>query len=482
MRFKDVFLRSQRFRPISVLVLLLLLVIISLTVFISQKPREIPREIPWPATGAAAQVTVNPASPGLTIPDEFPGIGLEPFSVCALVSLDRQGPTLANLFKNLGPAILRFGGSTVENTYWAPTGTSTCSYEHTVLNKTAIDNVFAFAKKAGVRVIWPVNLEIRDPATYADEAAYAYTVGGSSLYALEIGNEPDLFGWSYDTFRSEWEAYANAIKARVPNAPLSGPAICCTDSWFLNFMDDDSSKIMVATQHIYPLHTGSITDMMRPALMSDTMHRIDTLVQAAKAKKLSLQIDETDPFVEVHIPPAFSFSASLWVADYALSSVEQGVGGINVFGQIPPDPESPINADGSPRPTYYGLLFFHNAAPGNSKIVPININTSMNITAHATLGTDGKLRVALINKDQSHSATLQINTGLPYTKASVLRMTAPSMSSTSGITFGGAAVAANGTWSPQTVASVAVDGANSSIHLPAASAVVITYENSTPGM
>jgi hypothetical protein len=478
MRFKSVFLHSYRFRPISLLFLLLLLVAISLAVFIRQKPQEIPRH----AAGATAQVTVNTARPGLTIPDDFPGMGLEPFSICALVSLDRQGPTLANLFKNLGPAILRFGGSTVENTYWVPAGTSSCSYDHTVLNKTTIDNVFAFAKKAGVRVIWPVNLEIRDPATYADEAAYAYTVGGPSLYALEIGNEPDLFGWSYDTFRSEWEAYANAIKARVPNAPLSGPATCCTDSWFLNFMNDDSSKIMVATQHIYPLHTGSITDMMRPALMRNTMHRIDTLVQAAKAKNLSLQIDETDPFVEVHIPPAFSFSASLWVADYALSSAGQGVGGINVFGQIPPDPESPINADGGPRATYYGLLFFHHAAPGESKMVPITINTPMNITAYATLGTDGKLRVALINKDQSDSATLQINTGLAYTKASALRMTAPSMSSTSGITFGGAAVAANGTWSPHTVEAVAVNGANSSIHLPPASAVVITYENSTTGM
>jgi hypothetical protein len=459
--------RSRLF--IYSIILLVFMLIISLIVFFYQQRQ--------PPVATTNTVIINPATSMGTIPREFPGLGLEPFSICTLESLDKKGPELVNIFKNLGPAILRFGGNTVESTGWSSRGISSCSYKFTMLNKTSIDDVFSFARKTGVRVIWPVDLRDQDPAVYSDEAAYAVTSGGQTLAALEIGNEPDLYGWDYSKYRTQWEAYVKAIEAKSPKAPISGPALCCNDSWFANFLNDESSKIMLATQHIYPLQSGSISDLMDPALMSDTMAKIDHLVQAAKAKNLSLQIDETDPFADVTASAGYQFASSLWVADYMLSAAEHGVVGVNVFGQLPPDPESPLNSDGSPRATYYGALFFHNAAPGDSTILKPQISSSLNIAAHATLGTDGKLRVALINKDQK-DAIIQIKITQPYSHASAIRLTAPSVTSTSKIMLGGASVASDGTWSPRTVEPVNVNRAMSSINVPANSAVIVTYDTS----
>ena len=60
----------------------------------------------------------------------------------------------------MGPAILRFGGNSVEDTYWSPTGTPSCSYTHTVVAPSLIDDVFALAKKLHWKVIWGEGVEV----------------------------------------------------------------------------------------------------------------------------------------------------------------------------------------------------------------------------------------------------------------------------------------------------------------------------------
>src|ERR1700687_3174961 len=71
------------------------------------------------------QVTTNPLGNAIPISASFDGISTEPGSgACGILAFDQRNPTLTeNLFKNLGPAILRFGGDSVENVSWSPTGT-----------------------------------------------------------------------------------------------------------------------------------------------------------------------------------------------------------------------------------------------------------------------------------------------------------------------------------------------------------------------
>ena len=82
-------------------------------------------------------------------------------------------------------------------------------------------------------MIHGLNLGANDRAMAADEAAYALKVGGPTLLAFEIGNEPDLYtgrykirpnSYGYAQYLSEVEAYRQAILAKSPEAMLAGPA------------------------------------------------------------------------------------------------------------------------------------------------------------------------------------------------------------------------------------------------------------------
>src|SRR5262249_51767788 len=162
------------------------------------------------------------------------------------------------------------------------------------------------------------------------------------------------------------------------------------------------------------------------------------------AKQLPLQIDETNSVAGN--PPSSvgnTFVETLWSADYMFFAAEHGVAGVNLFGQLPPDGTSEFDVDGIPRPLYYGQLLFHYAA-SNGRVVQTTISTSMNVSAHGIMGADGKLRVAIFNKEVTEAATLHINNTGPYTRATVLHLMAPGVTATSGITFGGSAVGPDG--------------------------------------
>jgi hypothetical protein len=84
-------------------------------------------------TGAPVQVMINTGKPGVIIPADFPSFSFEPAEVCSIVSDDEQSSTLANLLANLGSATLRFGGNSVEHTYWSLTEAPSCSYSYSVV-------------------------------------------------------------------------------------------------------------------------------------------------------------------------------------------------------------------------------------------------------------------------------------------------------------------------------------------------------------
>jgi hypothetical protein len=82
------------------------------------------------------------------------------------------------------------------------------------------------------------------------------------------------------------------------------------------------------------------------------------------------------------------------------------------------------------------MLFFQAATAQGSRILPVTLATQANLKAWAVLPSTGAPRLVVINKDEAMSGNISIL--VPgYTKASVLRLTAPSYTSSSGITFAG---------------------------------------------
>ena len=92
------------------------------------------------------------------------------------------------------------------------------------------------------------------------------------------------------------------------------------------------------------------------------------------------------------------------------------------------------------------------------------------------MGDDHKLRVLLINKDLKTPVVASVVFGTSGAMAEVIRLTAPSVTSTDGITLAGNSVAKNGTWTPQPGEKVPCRNGKLEVSLPAASAALLIFE------
>ncbi len=440
---------------------------------------------------------IRPGRPGFAVPPDFLGFSYEA-PVLAGDYFDVRNATLANLLANLGAGVLRFGGNSVEFTYWSREGKVEMPKARAVLTPQDLDRLFAFSRQTKWRVILGLNLGHYDPQMAADEAAYAVERGGSNLMALEIGNEPDLFmhngqrpsTWGYNDFRREFEAYVQAIRSRSPDAPISGPTACCKAGleWFPQFLDDEGTQLVMANFHNYPMSASqtlspssprypTIERMLSPELMSGVAKEMRQLAGEAHAHHLPLRMAEVNSASSGGKNGVSNvFAAALWGADYAFTLAEQGAVGLNFHGGFRCGGYTPLcisRGTYAAQPLYYGMLLFHAATPG--RLVPVRVRTKVNVSAYGVLAGDGVLHLVLINKDARRSVSVEISGADSYSNARVLRLVAPSLSSETGITFGGNPVEPTGAWAPSSAEKIERQDRGFSLHLPAASAAVVIF-------
>jgi hypothetical protein len=122
------------------------------------------------------------------------------------------------------------------------------------------------------------------------------------------------------------------------------------------------------------------------------------------------------------------------------------------------------------QPDYYGLLLVHLLEGG--RFLTVRSGLPRVVSTFAVVMADGSIRVVLDNTDPTHGANVTIR-GLPG-PVSVLRLTGPSIHATSGIRFGGASVASDGTWTPRPAPTIG-PAHDARIAIGAASAAVVTF-------
>lgn len=466
-------------------------------------------------TGQTALITIHLEKPGVKVPADFLGFSCEK-KILSRGCFEPTNVVLINLFRNLGQGVLRIGGNAVESTFWSCNETNAITpmadkrpYEKetpVTIGPWSVDNLFGFAKESGWRVIYGLNLGANKPEMAADEAEYALGVGGSTVLAFEVGNEPNLFhtnakkkdkdakdlnlaqlrpaGYSYTQYRNEIETYYRAILAKVPHAPLAGPATTKTCSWVPDFLRDFKNRIVLVTSHTYPL-SAKDEDPQSPRFPS-IENLLSTNIEEDWLPKLKASTSTGLPWRLGECNTASGggkhglsdvFVSALWGTDFFFKVAEQGGAGINLHGGFTPGRYSPIyflEGDYHAAPIYYSMLLFHQAARG--RIVPVECQTSANFTAHAVMGDDHKLRVVLINKDLKESVKASIKSGTSLNKAEVIRLSAPSITSTEQVTLAGNTVAKDGTWTPQPGEKVPCVNGTFEVSLPAASAALFTVE------
>ncbi|MFL5515082.1 MAG: glycosyl hydrolase family 79 C-terminal domain-containing protein [Gemmatimonadales bacterium] len=463
-------------------------------------PDEPSDQPPTPGPPAAVSFIVQSASGGPTVPPDFLGLG---FEIPVMADPGLSDPVLLRLLSNLGPGSLRFGGSSVEGTVWSPDSAiaETSDFQ---LTPARVDRVFALARQIGWRVTVAVALARFDSAAAAAEAAYLVGNGGDALLGVEVGNEPNLYAaqglrspaWNVDSLAAEYDAYAAAILARAPATPLVAPATWCTGggAWFTEFLDRRHAPIAFTSHHFYPMgrtapagspEEATVANMLSPELMARSRACVDSAAASAASRTLPLRVDETNSAFGFGQPGVSDvFASALWGLDHLFTLAELGVAGVNV--QTGTDLQGGLSCAGVylpvcdgekgfiPRPLYYAMLMFHQAAVG--RLVPVQVTgaNETNVVAHAAVSGDGKVRLTIINKDDVTpvNASITLVPGMSPAQTTVLRLSARSLLSQS-VTLGGSAVGKDGSWSPTGLEAVA--GGNYNISVPPASAALVVF-------
>ncbi|MDF2431220.1 MAG: hypothetical protein JWP44_851, partial [Mucilaginibacter sp.] len=172
--------------------------------------------------------------------------------------LNINNSVFIQLLKNLGPGLFRIGGDTSDEIDWTgkPRNSKTSSDS---LTTTDIDRLSAFSKVTGWPVLFGLNLGSNNIKAASDEALYVNNSLGSNLYALQAGNEPDIYHmyglrqplYGVYEYLDEWDTYISAVKAAVPQAYFSGPDVANHIDWISPFAKNKNKRVRMINAHYY---------------------------------------------------------------------------------------------------------------------------------------------------------------------------------------------------------------------------------------
>ena len=445
-------------------------------------------------------IQVDAQHPGRAIPADFLGLSYEMQRVLAetngyhYFSADNQ--QLIATFKQLGIKNLRVGGNTADR----PT--------LPVPSEADVDNLFAFAKAADVKVIYTLRLNQGNLDGAVALANYITRHYADNLNCFAIGNEPNVFSTNYDFYLAEWQRYAKAITApsNCPNAKFSGPGVSPGhEKWSARFAGEPGNRGLLAfiSQHDYP--GGDARSVKDPALARDKIvspamatHYAKfaaNFVPAILSRGIAYRFEEANSYYDGGAQDVSdTYASTLWALDYQWWWLTHGMSGINFHTG------DKVAARDMNKPCRYASFWTvtngYNVHPiayaekmfslgGHGQLLPVMISydaTNLNLAVYAALGGDKNVYVTIINKSHSSTATnLEVTLGqraAEYTKAEAIKLVAPDgdVSAKTGVTLGGAAITDDakwdGTWQTLTLPSKA-SWSLFTVELPPASAAVV---------
>jgi hypothetical protein len=438
-----------------------------------------PAAAPAPAASAAAPsagarlVTIGGPAAVQPIAPGFLGLSLEYFAVPSYAGEDPHAidPVFIQLVRNLtgdAPPVLRIGGETTDNTWWPAPRVSRPAGGTFPLTPGWIAIARAMSAQLNARLILGINLEADSTALAAAEAkALISGIGRHRIQALELGNEPELYGaftwgltgalgrpkgWDFADFDRDFSRIARAL----PHLPLAGP----TDgvpTWYryLGRFLSDQPRVAVATLHRYPLQRcfaspkqaiyPTIAHLLAPSSSRSLAESVATAAKTAHAHHASLRIDEMNSVScgDGQVPDVTrSFASALWVIDAMFEMARVGVDGVNIhtypgatyelfhFRRVGGRWRATV------APDYYGVELFAQAAPPRSRLLTVSPTGASHLKVWATRAPDGTIRVVAIN-DGAGSQDLALRVAGASGTGGLERLRAPGLLARRGVTLGG---------------------------------------------
>jgi len=464
------------------------------------------------ATAATPQViTISPTTTGTSLTGSSAGLSFEA-SDLALPGF--TGGDLAAYLETISPSsVMRIGGNTVDETFWTSTGETAPSWSIATITPADLTALAGLARASGWKVILGVNLKEYDPARAANEAQYAQAALGSSLQAIEIGNEPDLYS-QYESdpsqYLTDFAAYVTAIEQAAPGVPIEGTdaAGAPDDSFQQAFVSAQEAlpapQVTELTSHYYPLTSSTcggsptVAELLGTTVRDDEKAEADEAVAAAAPLGVPAVIDEGNSVVcEGQQGVSDVFAAALWEIDDQLVMAREGVAGDYMHGTVvqcdtakplfmyytplcAPTAADATAGDLAAQPEYYGLAALHDV--GTGAFLNLSNPVWADVRAYAVQHANGTMTVVLDDVDDpstTGSTTVQLDLPASYGWASQVSLTASGgLSATSGITLGGQAVQADGALAAPSPDGFDVGGDTATVTVAAGSAEILTFSSS----
>jgi hypothetical protein len=431
----------------------------------------------------AATVTVAPSGLALGSTDnQYIGLSFESGTLNG-GQFDDVG-NLPQLLRNLGRAVIRFGGNSVDTAF-------------ATITPSALAGLARLAKATGWTVLYSENLGHFEAKTATRDVRRVSAALGGHLAAFACGNEPDLFpnaglrssSYTESVYLAQAERCLAAVRAGDPSAPIEGPDTSGI-GWLPGYADAEAGQLRWIGQHYYPMGCGLggrtpaafAQALLSPGQAAKQAGFFSAAARAALSGAAPLRISETNSACHGGaVGASDSYASALWVVDYLLTGVEHGVTGFNFHGGLSNvcDGYTPLCQVGgneyAAQPVYYGMLFTHLLGTGN--LEPVTVTTrdaGGNVTAFALRPPSGSgVRVMTENLTGS-VARVTLRTGGPASSAAVLRLTGPSLLATSGVRIQGASVAADGSFRPGAPSTVGCSSGSCRLTLAPYSAALVT--------
>jgi hypothetical protein len=462
------------------------------------------RRIPLKDRPIAVAVSAEGGEAGAPVPQDFLGLSFEVGSLAQIGAYAGEGD-LVSMLRSLGTGVLRFGGVTAdEQIAWREGGAPRPSWALGSLEAGNLAQLGSVAAQSGWHILLTLGFGHFEPEAAAREAAAAKATLGSSLEAIEIGNEPDSYGrhhlrpepWTPLQYEPQVTAYRDAIEALAPGIPLAGPdtsGSSAYEKWGLSEAIDQRPAIL--TGHHYPLGCAeqpppSITRLLsqQTRVLEERSLRRYTFI--AQETEVPFRLDETNTVSCGGVPGiSDTFASALWAVSYLTQAMDMGVAGINLEGNpancegytpvCAPSAEALATGALRAQPEWYALLLARalvGERPLHTTVSP-GPAVRPNVEATSFAATDGTLQFVLVDDDApgARPVAMRLHVGGGYHGATVMRLTAPSPQALSGVSLGGQTVAANGSWTaPAVLPHAANVGGVITVNMQPSSAALVT--------
>lgn len=320
----------------------------------------------------------------------------------------------------------------------------------------AIRNLRGFLDAAGWTCIYGLNLGYGTVETDVAEATFVYQTLGPRLQYFQVGNEVDLFSrhlrdkntWNVDAYLQNWLEIARAVQKACPNASFGLPDVASDISWLTQIAErwpslPDKPRVTTLSHHYYaggPPADPELTaeNLLKPA--AKVQQAAEITKAAAARMQVRYRMTEGNTCYQGGKPGVSDvFAAALWGAEYAFQLMSNGYSGVNLHGgsghavavsvggslrgeQLMPDPNAPhpkpfytpianegtlagsgvdgkLNGKYVLEPVGAGLKFAGSFA--GCQVVQVALASPLNVSAYAARRADGKILVAILNKEAS---------------------------------------------------------------------------------